>query len=106
MERRITMTFTLLSCHPFPIIIFLTPEKLGGYSLCATTAGLRWPFALIGSFKLALLALTLFGAHSNALALDSKEVQAFCLFRRHLVTLQASDATLRGRPDAILSGHM
>lgn len=60
------MTFTLLSCHPFPIIIFLTPEKLEGYSLCATTAGLRWPFALIGSFKLALLALTLFGAHSNA----------------------------------------
>lgn len=50
------MTFTLLSCHPFLTIIFLTPEKLGGYSLCATTPGLRWPLALIGSFKLALLA--------------------------------------------------
>lgn len=50
------MTFTLLSCHPFLTIIFLMPEKLGGYSLCATTPGLRWPLALIGSFKLALLA--------------------------------------------------
>jgi hypothetical protein len=54
------MTFTLLSCHPFLIMIFLTPEKLGDYSQCATTPGLRWALGVDRQFETRLAGVDAF----------------------------------------------